>query len=140
MEIKSLTIVGASNNPKKFGYRALKKALEEEIEVYAVNTNKRDIQIDLSGGERRNVSVFETVGEVPRATEYVALYIPRRAILKSKILEQIADKGFSNVIIPPDESFSEKSIELGGEIRSRLKGRGYNDDQILIDACYLRGI
>ncbi|NCO11346.1 CoA-binding protein [Candidatus Pacearchaeota archaeon] len=41
MEIKSLTIIGASSSSEKFGYKALKKALEEEIEVYAVNPNKR---------------------------------------------------------------------------------------------------
>ena len=140
MEIKSLTIVGASNNVEKFGYRSLKKALEKKIEVYAVNPNKREIQVKLDNGEVRRVHPFETVISVPIATDYVALYIPRRTILGSNILEQIARKGFQNVIVPPDETFSGESITLGGEIRDKLRRIGYEDSHILIDACYLRGI
>jgi len=140
MGIKSLTIVGASNNVEKFGYKALKKALEREIEVYVINSNKKKIQVKLGHGEVREVHPFETVISVPKATDYIALYIPRKTILERSILEQIAEKGFPNVIVPPDETFSEESIALGNEIRNKLRRMGYEDNHILIDVCYLRGI
>ncbi|NCO11347.1 hypothetical protein GW924_01940 [Candidatus Pacearchaeota archaeon] len=88
----------------------------------------------------RRVHPFETVISIPKTTDYIALYIPRRTILGSNILEQTAMKGYQNVIIPPDETFSEENIALGGEIRNRLREISYNESHILIDVCYLRGI
>jgi len=140
MKINSLTIVGTSANEEKFGYKALRKALEEGIEVYAVNPNKKDILVMLSNGERREISPLENVEEIPKATDFVALYIPRKTILEGSLLDQIASKEFPNVIVPPDESFSEETIKLGETIRDRLKNKGYDDSQILIDVCYLRGL
>jgi len=36
MNIESITIIGASANKEKFGYKALRKALEKGIEYYGV--------------------------------------------------------------------------------------------------------
>lgn len=140
MGIESLTVVGASDNEKKFGHKALRKALEEGIEVYAVGRNKKSVSVTLNNGKRREVPVFNEVRDVLNVTEYIALYVPRKTILEEKLLNQIAEKRFPNVIIPPEENVGDLGLEIGGMIREELHKLGYSDDHILIDACYLRGI
>ena len=66
-QIKSLTIVGASSDPQKYGHKVFRKAIEDKIKVFAVNPNTKIIL---------EQEVYSSIADLPEITDYIAIYLP----------------------------------------------------------------
>ena len=140
VEVKSITIVGPVQHNHTPAHRALFRAIvEEKILTNAVNTTGVQQKIVLevpNSGSTIEIYAFPSVGDVLPVTECVALYLPRTSILYA-IGEQIAAKRFPLILIPPDND--RKDEELDRRIMKYFLDNGFNEEQVLMNQCYLNG-
>ncbi|MBI4360596.1 CoA-binding protein [Candidatus Micrarchaeota archaeon] len=113
----SIAIIGASNHPDKFGYKAVKAYLDKGWTVYPVNPKESDIL-----GTR----CYSTIQTVPGVPDFASLYIPPAVALN--VLEDIARKGVKKVYFNPGTE--------SGPALSKAKSLGLEP----IAACSIRAI
>lgn len=104
-----VAILGASNDRRKFGNKAVRAYLEHGFEVFPVNLSETMIE-----GLPAYRSVLEIPGELDRVTVYLP---PEKTML---VLDDIAAKGTKELILNPgseNEAVVEKAMALGLEPR-----------------------
>ncbi|MBW1711539.1 MAG: CoA-binding protein [Deltaproteobacteria bacterium] len=86
----SMAIVGASNDPRKFGYMTLETLIQGGFKgrIYPVNPK---------GGQVLGLSVYKSVNEIPESIDVALIVVPVQFI--PDILPQVAAKGAAGVII-----------------------------------------
>ncbi|MDQ3070272.1 MAG: CoA-binding protein [Acidobacteriota bacterium] len=88
--MKTVAVIGASNDRSKFGNKALRAFRTQGYKVVPINPTEREIE-----GERAYVSVLDYADEIDEATLYVN---PR---VGEKVLDDIATKGIGTVWLNP---------------------------------------
>jgi uncharacterized protein len=102
---KTVAIVGASSNRRKFGNRALRAFERQGFIVLAINPNEAEVE-----GHKTYASVLDVPGPIDMATVYVP---PAVGV---KVVEQLAQKGVPEVWLNPGadgEAVVTRSRELG---------------------------
>src|SRR5215471_17498991 len=64
--MKTVAIIGASNDPRKFGNKAVRAFVRQGYTVYPVNPNETEIE---------GLRVFPNIREVPVRPEQVSVYV-----------------------------------------------------------------
>lgn len=88
--MKSVAIIGASNDRNKFGNKAVRAFLRQGYTVFPVNP--KELQVE---GQR----AFTSIHEVPARPDMVSVYLPPPVLLK--VLPDIAAKGCDELWLNP---------------------------------------
>ena len=114
---KTVAIIGASGNRKKFGNKALRAFEKQGYTVIPVNTHEAEIE-----GHR----VYRSVLDIPGPIDMATVYVPAASGLR--VVEELARKGVPEVWLNPgaDED----------EVIERARALGLN----VIQACSIMGV
>jgi predicted CoA-binding protein len=88
--MKTVAIIGASNDRKKYGNKAVRAFLQQNYTVYPVNPNETEVE---------GLAAYRTILDVPQRPNMVSLYVPPPVVLK--ILLDIAAKGCDELWMNP---------------------------------------
>jgi uncharacterized protein len=106
--MKSVAIVGASQDPKKFGNKAVRAFADMGYEVFPVHPTLEEIE-----GHK----VYRSVKEIPVRLEKVSLYVPPQVGLR--LMDEIAEKGADEVWLNPGAE-SPELVEKGEKLGLNL--------------------
>jgi len=87
---KSIAIVGASNNPKKFGYEIMKNIIEGGYKGKIIPINIREEEV-------MGLKAAKTIKEVREQIDLAIIAIP--AVFVPQVIQECAEKGIKNIII-----------------------------------------
>jgi uncharacterized protein len=90
MMMKTVAVIGASSNRRKFGNRALRAFRQQGYSVIPINPNEPEVE-----GLRTYASVLDVPGSIDMATFYVPPDIGAR------VIEDVAKKGIAEVWLNP---------------------------------------
>ncbi len=88
--MKTVAILGASNDRSKFGNKAVRAFLQQGYVVWPVNPKEEIIE---------GLPAFKGIGDVPGRPDRVSVYLPPAVLLK--ILPEIAAKGCDELWLNP---------------------------------------
>jgi uncharacterized protein len=103
--VKTVAIIGASNDREKFGNKAVRAFLQQGYTVYPVNPHESEVE---------GLVAFKSIGAVPSRPQMVSVYVPPPVLLK--LLDDIATKGCDELWLNPGTESEEvllKAQELG---------------------------
>jgi uncharacterized protein len=115
--MKTVAIIGASNDPRKFGNKAVRAFLQQGFTVYPVNPNEKEVE---------GIEAYKNIREVPARPFMVSVYVPPQVLVK--LLPEIAAKGCDELWLNPGTESDEVLAEA-----ERLKLN-------VIQACSIVGI
>jgi predicted CoA-binding protein len=90
MSERSVAVIGASSDRRKYGNKAVRAFREAGWRVFPVNPNEPAVE---------GLPTFPTVGDIPTPVDVVTLYVPPK--LGTKLLAGFAAKGVQEVWINP---------------------------------------
>ncbi|GBE25476.1 hypothetical protein BMS3Bbin02_01762 [bacterium BMS3Bbin02] len=99
----SVALVGATDNPMKYGSTIYRNLKAKKIPVYAVNPNRRSV-IDVA---------YRSLADLPNRPTIVNLVVPPKIGLG--VLREIAELGYDNVWFQPGAESAE-TIALAEEL------------------------
>ena len=88
--MKTIAIMGASNNRAKYGNKAVRAHLQQGFTVFPVNPKETQIE---------GLAAFKTISEIPVRPDRVSIYLPPPLLLK--LLPDIAAKGCDELWLNP---------------------------------------
>jgi len=88
--VKTVAVIGASNDRNKYGNKALRAFVQHGYTVYPVNPNETEIE---------GLPAFKTISDVPVRPESITVYVPPPRVLK--MLPAIAAKGCDELWLNP---------------------------------------
>ena len=88
--MKTVAIIGASNDRNKFGNKAVRAFLQQGYEVFPVNPKEASIE---------GLRAFQGIRDVPGRPGMVSVYLPPPVLLK--VLPEIAAKGCDELWLNP---------------------------------------
>lgn len=103
--MKTVAVIGASSNRRKFGNKALRAFEHKGYRVLAINPNEREVE-----GHR----TFASVLDVPDTIDMATVYVP--AEVGIRVMDDLAKKGIAEVWLNPgadDEAVVDRATELG---------------------------
>jgi predicted CoA-binding protein len=103
--MKTVAIIGASRNRRKFGNKALRAFEHKGYRVLAINPNEREVE-----GHR----TFASVLDVPDQIDMATVYVP--ADVGVRVMDELANKGIAEVWLNPgadDEDVVARAKKLG---------------------------
>lgn len=106
-------VVGASENPAKYGYRVFRSLRQAGYTVYPVNPR---------GGELEGVPVAPALASLPQLPDVVNLVVPPR--VTEQVVRQAKELGLTRIWMQPGAE-SEEAIGYCRE----------HDMQVVYDAC-----
>lgn len=115
--MKTIAIIGASNDRRKFGNKAVRAFVMQGYEVFPVNPNEKTIE---------GLRAFKRITDVPVRPLMVSVYLPPAMTLK--LLPDIAARGCDEVWLNPGTESTEVLAEV-----ARLKLN-------VIQACSIVGV
>jgi hypothetical protein len=115
--VKTIAIIGASNDPRKYGNKAVRAYLQQGYTVYPVNLREERIE---------GLPAFGSVLDVPARPQLVSVYLP--PVLTLRVLPDIAAKGCDELWLNPG---TESEAVLAEAARLGLN---------VIQACSIVGI
>lgn len=115
--MKTIAIIGASNDKNKFGNKAVRAFQQQGYEVFPVNPKDEMVE---------GLRAFKSITEVPVRPEMVSVYLPPPVLLK--VLPDIATKGCDELWLNPGTESDEVLAEA-----ERLKLN-------VIQACSIVGV
>ena len=115
--MKTVAIIGASNDRHKFGNKAVRAFLQQGYEVFPVNLKEETIE---------GLRVFKRIGEIPVRPQMISVYLPQELLLT--VLPEIAAKGCDELWLNPG---TESNAVLAECERLGLK---------VIQACSIVGV
>ena len=98
--MKTIAILGASNDRAKYGNKAVRAFKQQGYTVYPVNP--RETQIE-------NLPAFPSIREVPVRPQMVSVYLPPAVLLK--VLPDIAARGCDELWLNPGTESDEVLAE-----------------------------
>ncbi len=110
-----VAVVGATDNPRKYGNRIYVDLKDKGFRVYPVNATRATVDGD---------PVFRTLAELPEKPDIVNFVVPPTRTLR--VLEQAKDLGFTTVWIQP-----------GAENEAVLDYLEEHDFDYLANACIM---
>ena len=105
MSKKTVAVIGASSDRRKFGNKALRAYERQGYTVLAINPNVKEVE-----GHPTFASVLDVPGPIDMATVYVP---PEIGVT---VMQELAEKGIPEVWLNPgadDEMVVERARELG---------------------------
>jgi uncharacterized protein len=99
-DMASVTILGASNDPVKFGNKAVRAFQQQGYTVYPVNPKETVIE---------NLPVFKSILDVPTRPDLVSVYLPPPILLKN--LRDIAARGCNELWLNPGTESEEVLVQ-----------------------------
>jgi predicted CoA-binding protein len=114
---KSVAIIGASSNPRKFGNRAVRAFRRQGYTVFAINPHE---------GEVEGLKTYASVLDVPDTIDMASFYVPPD--VGEKVIVEVARKGIAEVWLNPG-SESDALIQLARSLKIEP-----------IEACSIVGI
>ena len=114
---KTVAIIGASSNRRKFGNRALRAFERQGFRVLAINPNEAEVE-----GHKTYATVLDVPGPIDMAT----VYVPPSAGVG--VMDQLKQKGVPEVWLNPGAD--------ADEVVARARELGLN----IIQACSILGI
>ncbi len=115
--MKTVAIIGASNDRSKFGNKAVRAFLQQGYEVFPVNPKEETIE---------GLPAFQAIADVPVRPDRVSVYLPPAVLLKA--LPAIAAKGCDELWLNPG---TESDVVLAEGERLGLN---------VIQACSILGV
>ncbi len=88
--MKTIAILGASNDRAKYGNKAVRAFVQQGYTVYPVNPK---------GAQVEGLPAFKSILEVPERPQRVSVYLPPPVLLK--VLPDIAAKGCDELWLNP---------------------------------------
>lgn len=104
----SVAVIGASNDRRKHGNKAVRAYIENEYKVFPVNPREDSVE---------GIKAYHTVGEIPEPVEFVSMYVPPAVGIK--MLEAIAEIKPQEVWLNPG-SESDDLIEAAADLKLRV--------------------
>lgn len=98
--MKTIAIIGASNDRNKFGNKAVRAFRQQGYEVFPVNPKDEMVE---------GLHAFKSIAEVPVRPEMVSVYLPPPVLLK--VLPDIATKGCDELWLNPGTESNEVLAE-----------------------------
>jgi len=114
---RTVAVIGASSNRRKFGNKALRAFEKQGYTVLAINPNEREVE-----GHRTYPSVLD----VPVPIDMATVYIP--ADQGVKVMEELAQKGVAEIWLNPGAD--------DDPVVDRARALGLN----IVQACSILGI
>lgn len=115
--MKTVAIIGASNNRSKFGNKAVRAFQQQGYTVYPVNPREKEIE---------GLPAFESIKDVPERLQMVSVYL-RPAVLLG-ILPDIATRGCDELWLNPGTE--------SDEVLAMAQKLGLN----VVQACSIVGV
>ncbi len=115
--MKTVAIIGASNDRNKYGNKAVRAFQQQGYKVYPVNP--RETQIE-------GLPTFRHIADIPVRPQMVSLYVPPPVALK--VLPEIAAKGCDELWLNPGTE--------SDEVLAEAERLGLN----VIQACSIIGV
>jgi predicted CoA-binding protein len=88
--MKTVAIIGASNDRAKFGNKAVRAFLQQGYTVYPVNPKQKSIE---------GLTAYASIREVPVRPAMISIYVPPPILLK--LLPDIAARGCDELWLNP---------------------------------------
>src|ERR1041385_6873326 len=88
--MKTVAIIGASNNRAKFGNKAVRALVRQGYTVFPVNPKEREIE---------GLTAYPGIRDLPVRPQMVSIYLPPPVLLK--ILPDIAARGCDELWLNP---------------------------------------
>ena len=98
--MKTIAIIGASNDRDKFGNKAVRAFRQQGYEVFPVNPKEETIE---------GLPAFKSIAEVPLRPKMISVYLPPPVLLK--LLPDIAAKGCDELWLNPGTESEEVLTE-----------------------------
>ncbi len=114
---KTVAVIGASSNPRKFGNRAVRAFRRQGYTVFPINPNEPEVE---------GLKTYRSVLDVPGAIDMATFYVPPD--IGAKVMIEVAKKGIPEVWLNPG-SESEALVELARRLKIQP-----------IEACSIVGI
>ena len=103
--MKTIAILGASSDRRKFGNKAVRAFLQQGYEVFPVNPKEETIE---------GLRVFKCIGDVPVRPQMVSVYLPPGVLLG--VLPEIAARACDELWLNPgteSDAVLEEAARLG---------------------------
>ena len=98
--MKTVAVIGASNDRTKFGNKAVRAHLQQGYTVYPVNPKEEQIE---------GMPAFKSITDVPVRPERISVYLPPLVLIK--LLPEIAAKGCDELWLNPGTESEEVLAE-----------------------------
>lgn len=102
LTMKTIAIIGASNDRTKFGNKAVRAFLQQGFRVFPVNPKEESIE---------GLPAFKSILDVPVRPKMVSIYLPPPVLLR--LLPAIAAKGCDELWLNPGTESDEVVAEAG---------------------------
>jgi len=122
--MKTVAIIGASGDRRKFGNKAVRAFVRQGYDVYPVNPRETEIE---------GRPVFKSIRDVPVRPHMISVYLPPPALLP--VLPDIAARGCDELWLNPgtesDEVLAEaQRLSLNVVQACSIVGVGMSPDQL----------
>jgi predicted CoA-binding protein len=117
IEMKTVAVIGASSNRRKFGNIAVRAFRHAGYKVIPINPNEAEVE---------GLRTYASVVDVPETIDMATVYVPPE--VGESVIEEIARKGISEVWLNPG----------AGSSRLVARARALGIDPI--EACSIVGI
>ena len=87
---KTVAVIGASSDRRKFGNRALRAYLQQGFTVLAINPNESEVE---------GIKTYASVLDVPGPIDMATFYVPPE--IGEKVIDEVAKKGIAEVWLNP---------------------------------------
>ena len=100
-QVKTVAVIGASNDRAKFGNKAVRAFLQRGYKVFPVNPNETEVE---------GLVAFKSIKDLPIRPELVTIYVPPPVLVK--LLPDIADKSCDELWLNPGTESTEVLDEV----------------------------
>ncbi len=98
--MKTIAILGASTDPRKYGNKAVRAFSQQGYRVYPVNPKEALVE---------GLPAYKSLAEVPERPQMISVYLPPPVVLKT--LPEIAEKGCDELWLNPGTESEEVLAE-----------------------------
>lgn len=98
--MKTIAILGASTDPRKYGNKAVRAFSQQGYRVYPVNPKEALVE---------GLPAYKSLSEVPERPQMISVYMPPTVVLKT--LPEIAEKGCDELWLNPGTESEEVLAE-----------------------------
>ncbi len=88
--MKTVAVIGASNNRHKFGNRAVRAYVQQGFAVVPINPHETEIE---------GLKAYKSVLDVPGSIDMASFYVPPQ--VGEQVMDEIARKGIAEVWLNP---------------------------------------
>ena len=124
MAAKVVAVVGASNNRRKFGNRALRAYREQGYTVVPINPHEREIE---------GLKAYPSVQDVPGPIDLATFYVPPD--IGAKVIHDVIAKGIPEVWLNPGADSDEliakaRALGIRPIVACSIVALGLNPDEL----------